>query len=102
MDRPTHPWLIWLRAKFGVEHVDFHQVADWLYRSTGHEATPDSLRLIAQGHRPPGSSLAFDIETACLADRQVKSIKARTGIVISARELVGWEHYSRPVGSRAA
>lgn len=82
MDRPLHPWLEFLRKKFG-EHPDYTEVASWLHSETGRDANPESLRLIAQGHRRPGGDLAVAIESACKTKK------------VTARVLLTWEHYSR-------
>ena len=81
MDRPLHPWLKLLRLRFG-EHPDYEAVAKWVLDETGRSFEADSLRLIAQGHRPPGWDFAFDLE----------KLHSKRGL---ARELRAWPHYAR-------
>lgn len=82
MDRPLHPWLVWLRYQFGA-HPDYEAVAARLKAKMAHTAKPGSLRLIAQGQRRPGWPLAFAIEALCRSKK------------ITARKLVEWPHYVR-------
>jgi hypothetical protein len=87
MDRPLHPWLKRLHSQFG-EHPDYDAVAKWVHEQTGREFESDSLRLIAQGHRPPGWDFALDLE----------AVYKKRGF---ARELREWPHYTRVI-KRAA
>lgn len=89
MDRPLNPWLKLLRSKYGSEHVDYDVVAKWVLDQTGRSFEADSLRLIAQGHRPPGWDFAFDLE----------KLHKKRGL---AHELREWPHYTRATKKAAA
>jgi hypothetical protein len=77
--KQVNPLLPCLQRRFG-EHPDFAAAAQLLKEKTGRTAVPDSLRLIAHGHRRPSGDLALDIETT---------------FGVTARELLEWAHYAR-------